>query len=566
MIGAVPASEPLARAMAYLSALTVVSNALTAHYEKFAPRVASLAAQVKKGKGPLLRFAMDGSVSSVGASNGASSAPSTVPSPVEPVKATSVKAKKAAAAAAAAEAAAAAAAVPIASTAAASTPAPPPHKKKKKAAVEEDDDGASVAAEDGGGPSSGVAAPGDCLVIRTSIEDALGTAARANRGDAHYSSFESLINVSGGGPSPTSPVANGKPLRFAAPDGGIRELKATWFDDEGLAADIATELEVTPASDDTSELIAWEHGPGDERQILGWRSTKLAGGGVWRATYAFVRPAGVAPHHNMLLRHDSITIPGEKRAEVVLRIGQRSGSRAVTVEIGDNGTDRANAMSALWQQVFEQDLQPPPPEEEKPALDLTAAKPKKKTKESADALAAAAAATAAATPQKKSVLGKVATTLTSGVTAGVSTVAGGVTTAASAIVGVVSAPLVVAGGAVGDVVRGQQIALFRRVFPEHAGVEVTTFYNCAWMKEGHSVPYQGFVYLTPNLICFTASLLEGKWDALWADVTNVKKKKSIGGMLSNAIEITTHYDTYFLTSFVQRDDAYRAIFDAWVKR
>ena len=106
-----------------------------------------------------------------------------------------------------------------------------------------------------------------------------------------------------------------------------------------------------------------------------------------------------------------------------------------------------------------------------------------------------------------------------------------------------------------------QAAAFRRNFPEHQDEEVITSYNCAW-SEGGKVIRQGYLFATTSHLCFHSTVLAGRFVLAYDDIEGMRKAKN--AMFDNSIEIEDcEGTTYFLTSFVARDDAYKALFRAW---
>ncbi|KAJ3096596.1 hypothetical protein HDU97_005748 [Phlyctochytrium planicorne] len=87
-------------------------------------------------------------------------------------------------------------------------------------------------------------------------------------------------------------------------------------------------------------------------------------------------------------------------------------------------------------------------------------------------------------------------------------------------------------------------------------------YNCAWQKE---VLMQGKMYLSSRRICFNSNIF-GWTQSLNLDFDDIHiiNKKSVGGIIPNAIEVVMIAGTsYFFASFIQRDVAYENIVKTW---
>ena len=140
---------------------------------------------------------------------------------------------------------------------------------------------------------------------------------------------------------------------------------------------------------------------------------------------------------------------------------------------------------------------------------------------------------------------------------------------------VVASATVTAVKATGDVVRQQQWAAFRRAFPHvteavvDAGSAASPIFNCAWFHR--RVMRQGYLVVTPQRLCFFATVLEGKFEVEHGQVRGVERRKTL--LFHNAVEVlvapapgapTDAPTSYFLTSFLAREEAYRAIYAAWV--
>lgn len=126
------------------------------------------------------------------------------------------------------------------------------------------------------------------------------------------------------------------------------------------------------------------------------------------------------------------------------------------------------------------------------------------------------------------------------------------------------------GGALLDVtgvsgaVRNNMEGLFRKSFPELAGETVQEGFNCAWLRKSSLV--QGYVYITSHWLCFQSTVSAAKFSIEYDEIKDIVKSKS-AKMFENALEIKTHLnDSIFLTSFLQRDQAYSALMKEWLKQ
>ncbi|ORC90799.1 GRAM domain containing protein [Trypanosoma theileri] len=127
-----------------------------------------------------------------------------------------------------------------------------------------------------------------------------------------------------------------------------------------------------------------------------------------------------------------------------------------------------------------------------------------------------------------------------------------------------SAVLDVAG--VTNAIKNQTEGLFRKSFPQLASEEIIDTFNCAFVEEGNTMPKQGFVFITPHWLCFQASLAGAQFSLEWDEIRDIQKQRSVK-VLDNAISIQTHLgDSYFLTSFVQRDQAYGVMMGQWLRK
>ncbi|KAL7696626.1 GRAM domain containing protein [Lotmaria passim] len=126
------------------------------------------------------------------------------------------------------------------------------------------------------------------------------------------------------------------------------------------------------------------------------------------------------------------------------------------------------------------------------------------------------------------------------------------------------------GGALLDVtgvsgaVRNNIEGTFRKSFPELADETVVESYNCAWMRKG--VLTQGLAFITTHWLCFQSTVSAAKFSVEYDEIKDIVKSKS-AKMFENALEIKTHLnDSIFLTSFLQRDQAYNALMKEWLKQ
>lgn len=119
----------------------------------------------------------------------------------------------------------------------------------------------------------------------------------------------------------------------------------------------------------------------------------------------------------------------------------------------------------------------------------------------------------------------------------------------------------VAGVATGGL-RSVQEGVFRKAFPHLNGEPVKDVFNCA-LLEG-ALLRQGYLFATPQYLCFQSTVLAGQFALEWAEVRDLKKKKNFL-MMNNSIEIATvDGATYFLTSFLQRDDSFKQLYQMWL--
>ncbi|KEG14866.1 GRAM domain containing protein [Trypanosoma grayi] len=155
---------------------------------------------------------------------------------------------------------------------------------------------------------------------------------------------------------------------------------------------------------------------------------------------------------------------------------------------------------------------------------------------------------------------------------GLSDVAKGAVRGAAAVV---LAPVSV-GKAVGTAVLGvsgvtgaikqQTESLFRKSFPQLASEDIIETFSCALVDDGNPIPKQGFIFITPRWLCFQAALAHANFSLEWDEIRDVQKQRTVK-LLENAIIVSTHLGgSYFLTSFVQRDQAYNVIMKQWLRK
>ncbi|PBJ80885.1 hypothetical protein BCY84_01090 [Trypanosoma cruzi cruzi] len=115
-------------------------------------------------------------------------------------------------------------------------------------------------------------------------------------------------------------------------------------------------------------------------------------------------------------------------------------------------------------------------------------------------------------------------------------------------------------------IKQQKEVLFRKSFPNLSSEEIIETFSCALVDDGNPIPKQGFVFITPRWLCFQAGLLSANFSLEWDEIRDIQKQRTVK-VLENAIAIQTHLGgTYFLTSFVQRDQAYADMMKQWLRR
>lgn len=104
-----------------------------------------------------------------------------------------------------------------------------------------------------------------------------------------------------------------------------------------------------------------------------------------------------------------------------------------------------------------------------------------------------------------------------------------------------------------------QAAIFRNSFPE-LEEDAHASFNCAWANG--KILKQGYVYATERHLCFQGTVLAAKFILAYDEIEKMSKKKNT--YFDNSIEIEDYQgNTYFLTSFVSRDEAYKVLFKSW---
>ncbi|GET90879.1 hypothetical protein, conserved [Leishmania tarentolae] len=115
-----------------------------------------------------------------------------------------------------------------------------------------------------------------------------------------------------------------------------------------------------------------------------------------------------------------------------------------------------------------------------------------------------------------------------------------------------------------DAVRNNIEGIFRKSFPDLRGETLVDSFNCAWTER--SVPKQGHLFITPHWLCFQSTFSAAHFSIEYDEIKDIIKSKSVK-VFENAIEVKTHLnDTIFLTNFLQRDHAYTALMNQWLKQ
>ncbi|KPI85960.1 hypothetical protein ABL78_4962 [Leptomonas seymouri] len=115
-----------------------------------------------------------------------------------------------------------------------------------------------------------------------------------------------------------------------------------------------------------------------------------------------------------------------------------------------------------------------------------------------------------------------------------------------------------------EAMRSSMEGLFRKSFPELASETVVDSYSCAWMKKSMMTP--GYLFITTHWLCFQSTVSTAKFSTEYDEIKDIVKSKS-AKVFENALEIKTHLnDSIFLTSFLQRDQAYSVLMKEWLKQ
>jgi hypothetical protein len=126
------------------------------------------------------------------------------------------------------------------------------------------------------------------------------------------------------------------------------------------------------------------------------------------------------------------------------------------------------------------------------------------------------------------------------------------------LTGVITAPVTMLTGAM----RTSQIKFFTNRWPELEKEEVLDISNCAW-SEG-KILKQGFWFVTDQHVAFVASVLKAAFLLHYDDIVTITKERYT--VFDNAIKIETRTgETYFLTSFLKRDDSFKALYSRWAR-
>ncbi|KAH9579881.1 GRAM domain [Trypanosoma melophagium] len=117
-----------------------------------------------------------------------------------------------------------------------------------------------------------------------------------------------------------------------------------------------------------------------------------------------------------------------------------------------------------------------------------------------------------------------------------------------------------------SVIKNQTEGLFRKSFPQLSSEEIIDTFNCAFVEGGNTMPKQGIVFITSHWLCFQATLSGAQFSLEWDEIREIQKQRSVK-VLDNAISIESHLgDSYFLTSFVKRDQAYNVMMGQWLRK
>jgi hypothetical protein len=125
---------------------------------------------------------------------------------------------------------------------------------------------------------------------------------------------------------------------------------------------------------------------------------------------------------------------------------------------------------------------------------------------------------------------------------------------------IVTRPFTSVASAATSAVKSQTDGLFQRTFPHVADEPLHTF-SCA-LVEG-KVLKQGYLFVTESRMCFASSVLSGHFCEEHRDIRALQKRRT-ALVFNNAIEVRTLAgEAFFLTSFMQRNEAFNAMYHAW---
>ncbi|XP_066921004.1 protein Aster-B-like isoform X2 [Clytia hemisphaerica] len=100
--------------------------------------------------------------------------------------------------------------------------------------------------------------------------------------------------------------------------------------------------------------------------------------------------------------------------------------------------------------------------------------------------------------------------------------------------------------------------LFKNLNPDE---KLIIDYSCAFYRD---ILVHGRLYASQNWLCFYANIFG--WETLitvqWTDVTAITKEKT-AKVIPNAIQVLTDQEKFFFTTFVNRENAYTALFRIW---
>ncbi|XP_026217600.1 protein Aster-C isoform X2 [Anabas testudineus] len=109
----------------------------------------------------------------------------------------------------------------------------------------------------------------------------------------------------------------------------------------------------------------------------------------------------------------------------------------------------------------------------------------------------------------------------------------------------------------------QRFDEFRKLFKELPESErLVADYPCALQRD---ILLQGRLYLSENCLCFYTNVFRGtKISLTLKDIASVTREK-MARLIPNAIQICTHTEKLFFTSFSAREKSYQAVFRLWQK-